>query len=191
MKISIHGAFGLFLAVAPAFAHHSTAAAYDEKKPVTLRGTVTKFDWTNPHVFMFVDAADASGKVKKWAIEFESRIELGRNGWTRDSVKVGDVVTVEGALARDGSKQASGKLVTLASGKKLTPPPSDARTASSRNSPPSKPAPRWPDGHVRLGFVPGETGYWSSPGSSNLIESTSANIRMNGDGLLLNLPDAD
>src|SRR6266700_6455441 len=121
MKISIHGAFGLFLAVAPAFAHHSTAA-YDEKKPVTLRGTVTKFDWTNPHVFMFVDAADASGNVTKWAVEFESRIELGRNGWTRDSVKVGDVVTVEGALARDGSKQASGKLVTLASGKKLTPP---------------------------------------------------------------------
>jgi len=195
MKISIRGAGALstclFLTIAPAWAHHSMSAAYDDKKPVTVKGTVTKFDWTNPHVLIFVDAADAKGNIANWALEFDSRIELERNGWTRDSVKVGDAVTVEGSLARDGSKQASGKLVTLAGSKKLTAASSESRTVSSRTTQPSRPTPRWPDGHVRLGFVPGETGYWSSTGSSNLVENTGANIRMNSEGLLLNIADAD
>src|SRR5580698_3071416 len=81
----------------PAFAHHSLAAEYDDKKPVTLKGTVTKFDWTNPHVFVFVDVGEVN-----WAIEFPSRIELKRDGWAQESIHIGDVVTIDASLARDG-----------------------------------------------------------------------------------------
>src|SRR3954466_8354022 len=115
------------------------SAAYDDKRRVTVKGTVTKFDWTNPHVLIFAIAADAKGNIANWALEFDSRIELERNGWTRDSVKVGDAITVEGSLARDGSKQASGKLVTLAGSKKLTAASSESRTVSSRTTQPSRP----------------------------------------------------
>ena len=167
-------------ACVPAFAHHSLAAAYDEKKPVTLKGTVTKFDWTNPHVFVFLDVADAN-----WAVEFPSRIELKRDGWTQGSIQIGDVVTIDASLARDGSKQANAKVVTLANGKKLNAAPAPFLKISE----PSKPAPRWPDGHVRLGVVPGETGYWSSTAAS-ILEETGANVRMNADGLLANIADA-
>src|SRR5580658_3875438 len=142
----------------PAFAHHSLAAAYDEKKPVTLKGAVTKFDWTNPHVFVFLDVMDPGGGITNWAVEFPSRIELKRDGWTQDSIKIGDSVTIDAALARDGSKQANAKVVILANGKKLNAAPAPFLKISE----PVKPTPRWPDGHVRLGRVPGETGYWSS-----------------------------
>src|SRR6266853_4775161 len=169
----------------PAFAHHSLAAAYDEKKPVTLKGTVTKFDWTNPHVFLFLDVVDAGGNVVNWAVEFPSRIELKRDGWTAESARVGEVVTVEGSLARDGGKQANAKVVILADGRKLNAAPAPF----PRVSQPAKPSPRWPDGHVRLGVVPGETGYWSSTAASNL-EEAGANVRMSADGLLANIADA-
>ncbi len=168
---------------APALAHHSMAAEYDDKKPVTLRGAVTKFDWTNPHVWVWIDVA-ASGGTTNWGVELPSRVELRRAGWTGDSVKVGDVVTVEGSAARNGDKQIGGKSVMLASGKKLpiVAPPLDFAQGS-------KPTPRWPDGHPRLGFVPGVTGYWASVPGSNLFE-TGAKVRMNADGLLLNIADA-
>src|SRR6202167_4704699 len=181
MKMRIFSLLVLVItACIPAFAHHSLAAEYDEKKPVTLKGTVTKFDWTNPHVFVFLDAADAN-----WAIEFPSRIELKRDGWTQGSIQIGDVVTIDASLARDGSKQANAKVVTLANGKKLNAAPAPFLKISE----PSKPAPRWPDGHVRLGVVPGETGYWSSTAASTLQEA-GANVRMNADGLLANIADA-
>src|SRR6185369_4135302 len=111
----------LSAAVMPMLAHHSIAAEYDDKKPMTLRGTVTKFDWTNPHVYLWMDVRDTSGKTTNWAVEYDSTLDLKRsgNGWTRDIVKVGDTVTAEGILARDGGKQASGKSLTVASGKKL------------------------------------------------------------------------
>lgn len=165
---------------APALAHHSMAAQYDEKKPVTLKGVVTKVDWTNPHVWVFVDVDAVT-----WGVELPSRVELRRAGWTGDSVKVGDMVTVDGSAARaGGSKEIGGKSITLAGGKKLStvaPPLRFSRIA--------KPTPRWPDGHPRLGFVPGETGYWASVPGSNLFE-TGAKVRMNPDGLLLNIADA-
>src|SRR5580658_8880013 len=119
MTIRILGLLALATAACvPAYAHHSIAAEYDEKKPVTLKGAVTKFDWTNPHVFLFLDVADAT-----WAVEFPSRIELKRDGWTQDSVKIGDVVMIDASLARDGSKQAFAKAVILANGKKLSAAP--------------------------------------------------------------------
>jgi hypothetical protein len=175
---------GVFVLLAfvttPAWAHHSIAADYDEKKPVTLKGAVTKFDWTNPHVFVLLEAADAN-----WTVEFPSRIELKRDGWTQESVKIGDLVTIDASLARNGGKQAFAKVVILANGKKLSAAP----TPFLKVSEPNKPAPRWPDGHVRLGVVPGETGYWSSTAAS-FLEETGANVRMNFEGLLANIGDA-
>jgi hypothetical protein len=164
----------------PAWAHHSIAAEYDEKKPVTLKGAVTKFDWTNPHVFVLLEAADAN-----WTVELPSRIELKRDGWTQESLKIGDVVTIDASLARDGSKQAFAKVVILANGKKLSASPAPFLKVSE----PNKPTPRWPDGHVRLGVVPGETGYWSSTAAS-ILEESGANVRMNFEGLLANIADA-
>src|SRR5258708_17878343 len=119
--------FSLTAAIAPLCAHHSIAAEYDDKKPITLRGTVTKFDWTNPHVYLWMDVRDASGKVTKWAVEYNSTLDLKRsgNGWTRDIVNIGDTVTAEGILARDGGKQGSRKSLTVAGGKKLPAAPAD------------------------------------------------------------------
>ena len=108
-------ALGLAAVIVPARAHHSMAAMYDDKKPVTVKGTVSAYEWTNPHVFITVEASDGT-----WAVELPSRVELRRVGWTRDSVKAGDAVTVDASVARDGSKKAAAKSVTLANGKKLS-----------------------------------------------------------------------
>ena len=183
-------ALSLGMAAMPLAAHHSFAAEYDDTKPVTLKGIVTRFDWTNPHVYFYLDVTDASGKITNWALEFASPAELERSGWTRDSLKVGEVVSVEGSLARDGSKLAGGKSVVLANGKKLSAPAGNGRV-EARAAQSSKPAPRWPDGHPRLGPAPGETGYWANPSAPSLIENTAAHVRMNADGLLLNIADAD
>src|SRR5215470_13186436 len=112
--------FGLLLAVAPLRAHHSFAAEYDSKKPVTLKGTVTKVDWMNPHVYFYLDVEDEGGNVANWALEMGPPNGLQRAGWTRNTMKVGDVVVVEGTLAKDGAKQANARSVTMAStGKRL------------------------------------------------------------------------
>jgi Family of unknown function (DUF6152) len=186
MKIRVFALLAVTVtACIPAFAHHSIAAAYDEKKPVTLKGAVTKFDWTNPHVLVFLDVPEAGGNFANWEVEFPSRLELKRDGWTQESIKIGDSVTIEASLARDGGKQAYAKVLILANGKKLNAAPAPFLKVSE----PAKPAPRWPDGHVRLGRVPGEAGYWSSTAASNLQE-TGANVRMNAEGLLANIADA-
>ena len=170
------------LAALPLAAHHELRAEFDAKKPVSLRGIVTRFEWNNPHALLYLDVGTAS-----WAVEWASPLELRKTGWTRDALKVGDSVTVEGWLARDGSKLASGRTIVLASGKRLAEAPeSEAAQANAK----AKPTPRWPDGHPRLGVVPGEQGYWANPSASSLVETTSGNIRMNGNGLLANLDDA-
>jgi hypothetical protein len=186
MKIGVF-AFLAVMATAgiPAYAHHSLAAVYDDKKPVTLKGAVTKFDWTNPHVFVFLEVPEAGGSFTNWAIEFPSRIELKRDGWTQESIKIGDSVTIDASLARDGSKRANAKVVILANGKKLNAAPAPFLKVSA----PARPTPRWPDGHPRLGVVPGETGYWSSTAAS-ILEESGANVRMSSDGLLANIADA-
>jgi hypothetical protein len=107
------------LAPAAALAHHSFAAEYDAKKPVTLKGTVSKVEWTNPHARFYIDVKDESGNVTTWNLELASPNVLTRNGWTRHSLNVGDVVTVEGAQAKDGSQMANARSVVLADGKKV------------------------------------------------------------------------
>jgi hypothetical protein len=103
------------LATAPLVAHHSFAAEFDAAKPVTLTGAVTKLEWTNPHVWFYIDVKDSGGKVANWGLEMGSPNGLMRAGWTRNSMKVGDVVTVEASRAKDGSNNANARAVTLAS----------------------------------------------------------------------------
>jgi hypothetical protein len=175
-------ALGLAAIIVPARAHHSMAAMYDDKKSISVKGTVSAYEWTNPHVFITVEASDGS-----WAVELPSRVELRRVGWTRDSVKAGDAITVDAIVARDGSRKAAAKSVTLASGKKLSAITTDTIPVAKNTAP--KPAPHWPGGHVRLGVVPGERGYWANPSSPSLVETT-AKIRFDSEGLLVNIADA-
>jgi len=100
-------------------AHHSFAAQYDRNKPTTLTGAVTKIDWINPHARFFVDAKDASGKVVNWEVELAAPAMLLRRGWTRNSLKIGEAVTVNGSLAKDGSNLLNATTVTLSDGKKV------------------------------------------------------------------------
>ncbi len=103
----------------PVLAHHSFAAEYDRDKPVTLQGTVTKIEWMNPHVYFYLDVAEAAGAVAHWSIEGGAPNSLYRAGWRKDSLKIGDVVKVDGYLARDGSKLANMRAATLADGREV------------------------------------------------------------------------
>jgi Family of unknown function (DUF6152) len=97
----------------PILAHHSFKAEYDESKPITLNGTVTKVIWNNPHVLMYLDVKGAKGKVANWELELASPNGLLSQGWKVDSLKPGDRVTVSGYRARDGSKLANARKIVL------------------------------------------------------------------------------
>ena len=104
--------------VLPALAHHSFEAEYDFNKTLTVTGTVTKMEWMNPHAHFYVDVKDASGKVTNWNFELGAIPVLLKQGWRKDSLKVGDQITVEGYLPKDGTKSmANARRVTLPDGK--------------------------------------------------------------------------
>jgi hypothetical protein len=107
------------IAVVPLAAHHSFAAEYDGTKPITINGTVTKIEWTNPHARIYIDAKDDKGTVINWNIELGGPLQLNRLGWKRDSVKAGDAVKIEGYLAKDGSKMANARNIVFADGRKV------------------------------------------------------------------------
>ena len=103
----------------PSAAHHSFAAEFDASSPIELTGTVTKVEWANPHTYFYMDVTSPKGDVESWALEMGSPNGLMRRGWTRDSMKIGDVVTVTGSRAKDGSTKGNARSVVLSTGKRL------------------------------------------------------------------------
>jgi len=110
----------LLVGALPVLAHHSFAAEFDASKPVTLTGTVTKIDWTNPHVWFFINVKDEkTGQITNWGAEMGPPHLLQGQGWTRTTMKLGDSVTVNGTLAKNGAPRLNARSVVNAEGKKL------------------------------------------------------------------------
>jgi hypothetical protein len=109
----------LLVSAAPVFAHHAFAAEFDAKKPVKMRGTVTRMEWINPHAWIHIDVKDTDGKVVQWMIEAGTPNTLFRRGFTKDSLAVGTEILVDGYQSKDGSNRANGRDVTFPDGRKL------------------------------------------------------------------------
>jgi DNA/RNA endonuclease YhcR with UshA esterase domain len=103
----------------PVFAHHAFSSEYDMKKPITVKGMVTKVEWTNPHTWFYVEGKDETGKQQNWGFEGAAPSVLIRRGVPKGTIKVGDMVTIEGFRAKDGSDVASSAYITLPDGKKF------------------------------------------------------------------------
>ena len=117
-KLAIRVPWGLlFLAAAPIFAHHSVSAEFDVNHQITYTGIITRVDWSNPHIYFYVDVKDVRDKVTNWAFEGAGPNTLARLGWMRDTLKAGDRVTVVAFPARDGANVASARKVTLGNGR--------------------------------------------------------------------------
>jgi hypothetical protein len=183
--------FGVLIAATallllPLAAHHEVTAKFDPAKTSTMRGIVTYVDWANPHVHIFMNVGTGNN-MANWAVELESVVNLQRAGYRRDTLKPGDSITVEGILARDGSRQIWGNSVVMTAGNKrifnVPATPAAPRTTAA-------PAPRWPDGKPRLGPATGTTGYWGRP-SMTILAENGTNIRANQNGLLANIADVD
>jgi hypothetical protein len=125
---------GLLAATLPLVAHHSFAAEFDSAKPVSLQGVVTKLDWMNPHIWIYLDTKDDSGTVAHWQCEGGPPNTLTRNGWSKDSLKIGDQLSIEGFRSKDGTNTCNARSVKLPSGKSVF-------AGSAEDGGPSKRAP--------------------------------------------------
>jgi uncharacterized protein DUF6152 len=110
---------GMLLTAVPIWAHHAFVAEFDAKKPVKLRGTVTKMEWINPHAWIHIDVKNADGTTTGWMIEGGTPNTLFRRGFTKDSLAVGTEIVVDGYQAKDGSNRANGRDITFPDGRKL------------------------------------------------------------------------
>ena len=122
MKATLLGGavgLGLLFQVLPAWAHHAFAAEFDAKNGITLSGAVTRFEWSNPHAWIYLDVKDEGGKATNWSFELGSPKVLLRRGWRRDALKEGDQVTIQGFRAKDGSNVANAHTVTLPDGRSV------------------------------------------------------------------------
>ena len=129
-------ALTLAAAAAPVYAHHSFAAEFDAEKAVKLTGTVTKVEWTNPHVWVYLDVKDEAGAWKSWGFEMGAPHQLQGRGWSRELLKIGDELVVEGMMAKSGPGRMNGRNVTFAAtGKKLGAASSEGQTNSAPATP--------------------------------------------------------
>jgi hypothetical protein len=167
-------------------AQYPLAAKFDLTKPLTLTGTVTQVDWANPYVHVLMKVA-GDPLPTLWAVQVDSPIILANNGWSEASLNPGEAIRVEGYIARNGSKQISGKSVVVTrTGREVYV----GVNGTARQRPTaSGPTPRWPDGRPRLGPPPGETGYWGYPSRNFLIED-GVKVQIGEYGLLNNINDA-
>jgi len=176
------------LGAAEVYAHHVPAAKFDPAKPMKLTGSISKVDWLNPHVHLFVEVTDGP-TTTSWAVELANTLDLRRSGWTLSTVKPGDVITVSGTVARNGSRQIWGDNVTLvSSGQRIfTVTPEEPPVYDNPNAP----TPRWPDGQPRLGTPPGQAGgYWAFPSKISLMED-GVDVPVDSYGMLQELADID
>jgi hypothetical protein len=128
----------LSLAAIPAIAHHAFSAEFDARRPVTLRGTVVKVEWINPHSWFHVDVKQPDGKVQRWMVEAGNPNNLFRRGWSKDVISPGMEIVIDGYQAKDASRRANGRDLTFADGRKLfmgssgTGAPRDGRDSTER-----------------------------------------------------------
>jgi hypothetical protein len=171
---------------AAALAHHPIEGKFDPAGRQSLEGIVTKVDWRSPHVHVFVNVAGRE-ETLNWAVELASPAELAASGWSRDTLRPGDGIVVDGITARDNSRQIWGESVVDAN--------TGRRVLNVMNAAPvqplaTRPTPRWPDGRPALGAVPGSaSGYWGYPSETALVED-GVEVAMNADGRLERLADA-
>lgn len=170
-----------------ALAHHPVLGKFDSTQRATLEGRVTAVDWRNPHAHIFINVQGSEG-IENWAVELESPIFLKSNGWSEETVQPGDAITVDGPIARDGSRQIWGDEIQLTDVQRkvfnvsLQNPPKPLNT---------RPAPRWPDGQPALGATPEvENGYWSFPSETVLVED-GVDVDFTASGQLLEIENAD
>jgi hypothetical protein len=118
LTASILGLVVLAIPVSVA-AHHAFASVFDANKPLTMRGTVTKMEWINPHAWMHIEVKTSDGKVEQWMVEAGTPMQLFRRGMTKDALPIGSEVVVDGYQAKDGSNRINGRDVTFADGRKV------------------------------------------------------------------------
>lgn len=175
--------FCMLLLATLLYAHHGPAVKFDTQERIVLEGRITKVDWANPHVHLFMVSNETN---EDWYVELESPVILEWNGWSDTSLKAGDRIRVEGFPARDGSPQVWGDSVTSAGDAFFTGDVTALSLALQETQ--QRPIPRWPNGLPRLGAAPGEEGYWVA--DTTVMMEDGVNVAMTSYGLLENINDA-